>query len=163
MPLWRAILLGILVVVLGFRLGYARNTVRTSIEYDFSAKAIALPAQGMWRFEYPGSDGALGTGDDVFSERLLYLPADTICALRVSTVDACASFYVPAARAKSPVVTPGAQEVLVLDHRGTRGERATFYCAEFCGDLHTRMTGDLVYLGRERFEFIMGTLPRVAR
>lgn len=127
---------------------------------EWWVRGEAIPSRGVWRFVYPGEDGRLGTSDDVFTENELYLPARTSCGLELSTQERPTSFFVPDIR-KTTKIAVGEVVKLSLDERRPSGEGREFFCTEYCGPLHSQMTGKLMYLGPTLFREVMESLPKV--
>ncbi len=152
------VLLALLILVGVFFLGM--NDYRQSLSPptpEWSVKAIAVPADGLWRFEYAGADEVLGTADDVYSDKKLYLPESTVCALEVSSEGLSTGIRIPDLRQTSEL-TP---TTFILDHKGVAGESHVYYASEYCGGKFSKMRGELFFVNEARFSAVMAALPRV--
>lgn len=88
-----------------------------------------------WAFEYPEEGIQLSSADG------LVVPSNTPVRLTISSVDVLHSFYIPAFRTKKDAV-PNRYTSLWFEAKAP-GEYDV-YCAEFCGDDHSRMTSKVI-------------------
>ena len=149
-----------LVVVVSFYAGF-HQPAPTLTSAEPTVRVIAVPSRGVWRFEYQGTDGVLGTADDVYSENRLYVAASTPCTLELLSPECQTSFFVPEQRIKSDV--PRGQSVAVALHASDQGSTALFFCAEYCGALHYKMSGRIFFLGPTVLHSSLARLPKVSR
>lgn len=113
------------------------------LEIEITAEQFA------WNVRYPGSDGALGTADDVTTINQLHLPVQQTVLLRLRSKDVIHSFFVPQFRVKLDAV-PGLTGRLWLS--ATTTGQFEIACAELCGLGHYRMRGFLVIETPEAFQ-----------
>ncbi len=105
----------------------------------FPPNAIEVRAraeQFEWNITYPGSDGALGTGDDFTVRNQLHIPVDEPVVVHLQAIDVIHSFFVPAFRVKQDAV-PGMNNRLWF--QATQTGEYELACAELCGLGHYRM------------------------
>jgi cytochrome c oxidase subunit 2 len=95
----------------------------------------------LWRFTYPGPDGALGTPDDIESVSELHVPVNQTVVFELTAKDVLHSLWVPELRLKQDAV-PG--RTIRGWFRAIREGRYEVICAEICGLLHTNMKATLV-------------------
>lgn len=96
--------------------------------------ALQIDAIGQmweWSFQYRNPLG----GPDVKTKEL-YVPIDTPVEVTLRSNDVIHSLYLPAMRVKKDVV-PG--RFNKLNFEATKLGDYSIYCAEYCGDLHSRM------------------------
>ncbi len=105
-------------------------------EEPIEPMAIVLAKQFGWEFYYPGSDGILGTLDDVRVENELVVPVNQPIVVRVESKDVLHSFAIPGLRIKQDVV-PGMTQLVwfEIDKPGTY----EILCMELCGWGHYKM------------------------
>jgi cytochrome c oxidase subunit II len=101
--------------------------------------ALQVDALGMmweWQFQYRNPQG----GPDIKTKQLL-LPVNTPVEITLRSNDVIHSLYIPAMRVKKDVV-PGRFNKLMVTP--TKTGTYSLYCTEYCGDLHSRMLGEVV-------------------
>ena len=96
--------------------------------------------QWSWEFDYPGSDGVLGTADDVVAVNDLHVPLGATVEFELRSTDTLHSFWVPALRLKQDAV-PGRN--IRGWFKATRPGAYEIYCAQLCGVAHMAMKGTL--------------------
>jgi cytochrome c oxidase subunit 2 len=102
-----------------------------------------------WRIRYPGSDGVLGTQDDVSTVNDLHLPLDEVVVLQIKSADVLHSFFLPNVRVKQDVV-PGMKQFVWF--RPLKPGRFDIVCAELCGWGHYKMKGRMTVQPRSEFD-----------
>ncbi len=93
-----------------------------------------------WDVRYPGSDGKIGTEDDLHGVNDLHVVKDTRVLINLKTKDVLHSFFLPEMRIKQDAV-PGLTIPVWFD-----ADSAGTYdlvCAELCGWGHYKMRGVL--------------------
>ena len=115
--------------VIGFR-----QYVRLRTPPDDAAVVYVTAKRWMWKFGHPGGRNAIGT---------LVVPVGRPVKLVMTSRDVIHSFYVPAFRVKQDVL-PGRYTSLWFEAK-TPGTYP-IYCAEYCGDGHSKMWGDVIAL-----------------
>ena len=109
-----------------------------------------IAKQWMWKFAYPDGRATIGA---------LVVPVDRDVRLVMTSRDVIHSFYVPAFRIKRDVLPARytrawfrARQVCIFDA----------YCAEFCGQSHSRMWASVVVLSKEEYAvWLSGKVPRL--
>ena len=96
----------------------------------------------MWTWDYTYPNGVR-----TFNE--LVVPEDQPVVLRMTSRDTIHSHFIPNYRIKEDSM-PGRVTYMWFES-GKPGEHVVA-CAEYCGHLHSRMTGKVVVLPREEFE-----------
>lgn len=102
-----------------------------------------------WRFVHAGSDGAIGTLDDVPASYELVVPADEDVVLELVSRDVIHSFFVPSFRLKQDVV-PGM--TLPIRFRALETGEYDLVCAELCGFGHYKMAGRVRVVTRAAYD-----------
>jgi cytochrome c oxidase subunit 2 len=113
-----------------------------------------------WNFAQAGSDGEMGTDDDIFSINTLTVPTGKPVLVRMRSLDVLHSFFIPYTRGKQDVL-PGMTTAFWFDPdkttaqaRAELGDPEFEYeiaCAELCGLGHTTMRGTMTVLTPEEF------------
>lgn len=107
------------------------------------ANAVDIGVRGQkwnWTFTYPEANGR--------TDRVLWLPEDTPVRLTMRSADVTHSFFIPAFRVKADINANRISEIWFKTTKktglpdeeidGLNGFRV--YCAEYCGQDHSRMT-----------------------
>jgi len=102
-----------------------------------------------WRIRYAGSDGRVGTEDDVQLVNDLHLPINEEIVLQIESEDVLHSFFLPNMRVKQDVV-PGMKQFVWF--RANKQGVYDIVCAELCGWGHYKMRGRLTVESREDFD-----------
>ncbi len=119
-------------------------------QYDFHISATGR--QWNWIFQYPGPDGKLYTGDDVFVDEQnseLHVPVNKTVMVDIKARDVLHSFFLPNLRFKYDAI-PG--RTVVRWFNATKTGKYEINCAEICGVLHSKMRNYLVVDSQEDFE-----------
>ncbi|MGE3776429.1 MAG: cytochrome c oxidase subunit II, partial [Pirellulaceae bacterium] len=91
-----------------------------------------------WRIRYAGSDGVIGTPDDVHGVNDLHLPVNEEVVVQIKSQDVLHSFFLPHMRIKQDVV-PGMKQFVWF--RANTSGVYDIVCAELCGWGHYKMRG----------------------
>ena len=102
-----------------------------------------------WRIRYAGTDGLIGTPDDVFTVNELHLPVFEEIVIAIKTDDVLHSFFLPNMRVKQDVV-PGMKQFVWF--RPNKTGTYDIVCAELCGWGHYKMRGRLILESRKEFD-----------
>ncbi|MFT5232621.1 MAG: cytochrome c oxidase subunit 2 [Candidatus Krumholzibacteriia bacterium] len=144
--LW-TVLPTILVLVM-FYYGWSGFKVMRDIPED--ALEVTVHAQKWaWAFEYP--DGRKTTE--------LIVPTDRSVSLHLESSDVIHSFFVPAFRMKEDCV-PGRHNVAWF--RSIRDGEYNIFCAEYCGELHSKMLGIVKSIPQAEFDEWYGSEIEIA-
>jgi cytochrome c oxidase subunit 2 len=92
-----------------------------------------------WTFDYP--DGRTGVNE-------LVVPVDKPVKLLMSSTDVIHSFYVPGFRIKKDVLP---NRYTILWFEGARTGEYELYCAEYCGQGHSQMLGNIKVLSDREY------------
>jgi cytochrome c oxidase subunit 2 len=103
--------------------------------------------QWMWKIQYPGGQREINA---------LHVPVGRPVQLLMTSEDVIHDFSVPALRIKHDVL-PGRYESLWFKADETGSFR--FYCTQFCGIDHSRMTGTLSVMTPAQYAQWMGATP----
>lgn len=102
-----------------------------------------------WTVEYPKYPGVSLSSSTEEPALTLMVPKDKPVKLTMTSTDVIHSFYVPAFRVKRDVV-PGRYTQIWF--QATRVGEFNLFCTEYCGDLHSQMTGVVKVLEPDNFE-----------
>jgi cytochrome c oxidase subunit 2 len=114
------------------------------------AKAIdvyVVGRQWMWKFQHPNGRREINQ---------LHVPVGEVIRLTMTSQDVIHSFFVPAFRVKQDVV-PG--RYLSQWFETTRPGTYHLFCAEYCGNDHSRMVGAIHVMERSDYERWMSGGP----
>jgi cytochrome c oxidase subunit 2 len=101
-----------------------------------------------WRIRYPGTDGIIGTPDDLFDVNDLHVPMDEPIVIRIQSQDVLHSFFLPNLRVKQDVV-PGMKQHVWF--KAVEDGTYDIVCAELCGWGHYKMKGRITIESRDKF------------
>ncbi|PYD48554.1 cytochrome c oxidase subunit II [Novacetimonas pomaceti] len=90
--------------------------------------------QWMWKVQYPGGQREIN---------MLHVPMGRAVQLLLTSEDVIHDFSIPVLRIKHDVLPGRYQSIWFV---ATRSGQFRFYCTQFCGIGHSRMTGTLVVL-----------------
>lgn len=130
--------------------------MKTPEQHDFHIAAIGK--QWNWIFQYPGPDGKLYTGDDIFIDEQnseLHVPVNKTVMVDIKARDVLHSFFLPNLRFKYDAI-PG--RTVVRWFNATKTGKYEIICAEICGVLHSKMRNFLVVDSQADFEKYMNEL-----
>src|SRR6185437_4105279 len=99
-----------------------------------AAPIYVLAKQWMWRIQHPNGRREINQ---------LHVPLGYPVELVMSSQDVIHSFYVPAFRLKQDVL-PGRYTYMWF--QPTQVGNFTFTCAQYCGNLHYAMNGDVIVM-----------------
>jgi cytochrome c oxidase subunit 2 len=103
--------------------------------------------QWAWSFVHPGSDGKLGTDDDIKTVDELHIEVDKVYHYKLEARDVLHSFSVPVFRLKQDAI-PG--RVITGWFEATDTGTHDIQCAEICGIGHGVMAGRIVIESAEQ-------------
>src|SRR5262245_25716566 len=107
---------------------------------DNSLDVYVTGKQWMWHLQHPGGQREINT---------LHVPVGRNVKLIMTSEDVIHSFYVPAFRVKMDVV-PGRYTYLWFN--ATKPGTYRLFCAEYCGNGHSRMIGSVVVMEQAEYE-----------
>ena len=116
---------------------------------DMPPTVEVVGRQFEWRLRYPGSDGLLGTPDDLHLVNDLHLPVDEQVLVQLKSMDVLHSFFLPNLRIKQDAV-PGMK--IPVWFQGTETGSFDIVCAELCGWGHYKMKGRITFVTRPEFD-----------
>lgn len=96
--------------------------------------------QWMWKVQHPDGTREINT---------LHVPVGEKIMLRLTSQDVIHSFYVPALRLKRDAV-PGMYTTAYF--KATKTGEYRLFCAEYCGEAHSRMRGRVVLMTPEDYQ-----------
>jgi cytochrome c oxidase subunit 2 len=136
--IWTIIPAAILVFIALYQMGTWASIKFRSAAPRVPALAEITARQFQWVMRYPGPDGKLNTGDDLFTENDLHFVKDRKVLIYLKSSDVLHSFYLPHIRIKQDAV-PG-MTIPVWFDSDTAGS-FELVCAELCGWGHYKMRG----------------------
>ncbi|ACY15235.1 cytochrome c oxidase subunit II [Haliangium ochraceum] len=142
-----AVVLGLLGMFVGWWVIGFRQFVNLRTAPEDAMRVYVTGKKWMWSFAYP---------DGQASNAVLYVPAGQPVELLLSSRDVIHSFYVPAFRLKHDAV-PGRMNSMWFE-----AEKPGVYpilCAEYCGDGHATMRGQVVVLAPADYQAQRGLAP----
>jgi cytochrome c oxidase subunit 2 len=131
---------------------WAANKMVRPLSEDGALKppiAEVIGRQFEWRINYAGTDGMLGTQDDVHTVNELHLPEGEEVVLQMKSMDVLHSLFLPNVRVKQDVV-PGMKQFVWF--RPLRSGDYDIVCAELCGWGHYKMKGRMTVEPRSEFD-----------
>jgi len=96
--------------------------------------------QWMWKVEHPGGQREINE---------LHVPRGQAVKLKMTSEDVIHSFFIPAMRVKADVI-PG--KYTTMWFRADTNGTYNFFCSQYCGTEHSRMTGRLVVMDPADYE-----------
>jgi len=109
-----------------------------------------------WHIRYPGSDGQLGTRDDLYAVRNPHVPAEARLHITLKSHDYLYSFGLPQFNLKQ-IAVPDLEFDLELNASAPR--EIEFKGDQFCGFSHPNLSGMLVVQPADEFAMWLDTLP----
>lgn len=101
---------------------------------------FVIGKQWMWELQHP---------EGRWENNELHLPVGRPVVLTMTSRDVIHSFFIPAFRLKQDVV-PGTYTQLAFTP--TRTGRFALFCAEYCGTLHSAMTGTVTVMSQAEYD-----------
>jgi len=136
--IWTIIPAAILVFIALYQMGTWASIKFRSAAPRVPPLAEITGRQFQWVIRYPGPDGKLNTGDDLFTENDLHFVKNHQVLIYLKSQDVLHSFYLPILRIKQDAV-PG-MTIPVWFDSDTAGQ-FELVCAELCGWGHYKMRG----------------------
>ena len=153
--LWSAIPAVLLVVIFVWgEVDFLKQTVPPQDAIDIRITG----EKWSWTAEYPDYPGVALTSSTETPEITLVVPKGRPVRLTMTSRDVLHSFYIPAFRIKRDAV-PGRYTNMWFE--ATRVGEFNIFCAEYCGDLHSAMTGVVKVLEPDQFEATLLELGRL--
>ncbi len=144
--LWSAIPAVLLVVIFAWaEIDYLKQTTPPADAINIRV----VGRQWFWTVEYPDNPGVSLTSNVDEPQLTMIVPKGRPVRLTMTSEDVLHSFYIPAFRVKKDVV-PGRYTTMWFEAT-TVGE-FNIFCAEYCGDRHSSMTGVIKVLEPEMYE-----------
>jgi len=134
----------LLVLVCDVFIVVASYRVWTAIKLELpepDAEIRVIGQQWAWTFQHPGADGALDTGDDIFTIDELHVESGQTYHFKLEAVDVLHSFSVPVWRLKQDAI-PGRS--ITGWFEPTRTGTFDVQCAEICGFGHGVMAAKVI-------------------
>lgn len=101
-----------------------------------------------WRIRYAGTDGVIGTEDDLHTVNELHVPVGEDIVLQIKSMDVLHSFFLPSVRVKQDLV-PGMKQFVWF--RPIKEGQYDIVCAELCGWGHYKMKGRMTVESADSF------------
>ncbi|HSM36241.1 MAG TPA: cytochrome c oxidase subunit II [Longimicrobiales bacterium] len=147
--IWTAVP-AVLVVLIGVLSIGPWLEIRGADSIPDDAYAVDMTAkQFEWNATYVGSDGEMGTDDDVTQRNQLHIPVGRPVVVTLRSEDVIHSFFLPQFRVKQDAV-PGMETPVWFE--ATQEGEFQLACAELCGTGHTRMGGRVIVHSAEDFD-----------
>lgn len=144
--LWSAIPAVLLVVVFIWgELDFIKQSVPPADAIDIRVTG----RQWSWTVEYPDYPGVSFTSSTETPEITMMVPKGRPVRLTMTSTDVIHSFFIPVFRVKRDVV-PGRYTNMWFE--ATQVGEFNMFCAEYCGDQHSKMTGVVKVLEPSTFE-----------
>ncbi|MFB6345863.1 MAG: cytochrome c oxidase subunit II [bacterium] len=105
--------------------------------------------QFSWKFLHAGSDGELGTEDDISTRNRLHVPVNSNVVFDLTSLDVIHSFWVPTLRLKQDAV-PG--RTIKGWFKATKTGEYEIACAELCGVGHGVMKAKLIVHEQDEYK-----------
>jgi cytochrome c oxidase subunit II len=102
-----------------------------------------------WEITYPGTDGKLGTSDDVQFDNDLHVPVNKVVRVHLTSKDVIHSFYLPNLRLRQDAV-PG--RTILVWFEATKPGKYELPCSQLCGFGHSGMKGWLYVHTPEEYQ-----------
>jgi cytochrome c oxidase subunit 2 len=147
--LWSAIPAVLLVVIFVWgEIDFLKQTVPPNDAIDVRVTG----QKWSWTIEYPDYPGKILTSSNNEPRVTLIVPKGRPVRLTMTSRDVIHSFYIPAFRIKRDVV-PGRYTNIWFE--ATQIGEFNLFCAEYCGDAHSRMFGIVKVVDPALFESIL--------
>jgi cytochrome c oxidase subunit 2 len=138
--IWTIIPAAILVFIALYQMGTWASIKFRSAAPKVPPLAEITARQFQWVIRYPGPDGKLHTGDDVFAVSDLHFVKNKTALIYLRSSDVLHSFFLPQMRIKQDAV-PGLTIPVWFD--SDRAGHFELVCAELCGWGHYKMRGNV--------------------
>lgn len=144
--LWSAIPAVLLVVIFVWgEIDFVKQSIPPTDAVDIKVTG----RKWYWTVEYPDYPGVILTSNVDEPQLTMIVPKDRPVELTMTSEDVIHSFFVPAFRVKRDVL-PGRYTGLWFE--ATRVGEFNLFCTEYCGDMHSQMTGVVRVLEEDDFE-----------
>ena len=134
--IWTVVPAAILIVISFMSVSTWAKVKREVPPTDFEVSVAAK--QFNWDVSYPGTDGKLGTEDDVKFDNDIHVPVNKVVRLHLTANDVIHSLFLPNLRFKQDTV-PG--RTILAWFEATKPGKYEMPCAELCGFGHSGMKG----------------------
>jgi len=130
-----------------------QTNAEEAMAQDDTVVVDAIGAQWYWNYEYPEENltvtSGTATGDVQYGNQPMVVPEDTTLVIRTHSNDVIHAFHAPEIGLKADAV-PGQTNHLVTEVN----ERGTYplYCAEFCGQGHSQMMGEIIVVEEDKYQ-----------
>ena len=120
---------------------------------DDTVVVDAVGYQWYWNYEYPDEDLTVSSGSAVgdvdVGNQPMVIPEDTTLVIRTGSTDVIHAFHAPEIGLKADAV-PGQTNYLITEVT----EKGTYqlYCAEFCGQGHSQMLGEITVVEEDTYQ-----------
>jgi cytochrome c oxidase subunit II len=153
--LWSAIPAVLLVVIfLWGEIDFLKQSVPPNDAIDIRVTG----QKWSWTVSYPDKPGVILTSSNTEPRVTMVVPKGRPVRLTMTSKDVIHSFFVPVLRVKRDVV-PGRYTNLWFE--ATQVGEFNLYCAEYCGDQHSRMTGLLKVVEPEQYDAVLEELGKL--
>jgi cytochrome c oxidase subunit 2 len=156
--IWTIIPAAVLVFIALYQMGTWADIKFKGAVPKIAPLAEVTGRQFQWVMRYPGGDGKIGNGDDVYRVNDLHFVKGEPTLIYLKSADVLHSFFLPALRIKQDAV-PGLRIPVWFDT-----DQAGHYelvCAELCGWGHYKMRGNVtVHATRAEFDDWMRNVTR---
>ena len=134
--IWTVVPAAILIVISFMSVSTWAKVKREVPPTDFEVSVAAK--QFNWDVSYPGTDGKLGTEDDIKFDNDIHVPVNKVVRLHLTANDVIHSLFLPNLRFKQDTV-PG--RTILAWFEATKPGKYEMPCAELCGFGHSGMKG----------------------
>lgn len=123
--------------------------VKMRVPKDMPPTLEVTARQFEWRLRYPGSDGKIGTPDDVHHVNDMHIPFDEEVLIDLKSMDVLHDLFLPHLRVKQDAV-PGMS--IPVWFRAKDVGTFDLVCAELCGWGHYKMKGRVTIETRAQYD-----------
>ncbi|WP_232701323.1 cytochrome c oxidase subunit II [Halobacterium wangiae] len=130
-----------------------QSDAQAAIAEDDTVVVDVTGVQWFWNYEYPEeeltvSSGAATEGVDVGNQPMV-VPVDTKLVIRTTSDDVIHAFHAPEIGLKADA-NPGQTNYIITEV--TEEGSYQLYCAEFCGQGHSEMLGEIVVVDQQTYD-----------